>query len=345
MTGKILMLREPEVSTYTSYGCLFSMMDEDVWPWIFNNFIQLRFAKDWGILTFDSHQLLLKNCPGISFYDLPQDMIVQKWDHSLRNVITESIDLGYYLFIYVDRYYIAGTSSYQRQHFPQELFIYGYDLERETVYVADNSQDNRFIAARCSFDELEQGYWELEHTRGFVTEIRFLKRNVPSNSQINLEQIAVNLEYYLYSRKRPDQVEDQEFEYGIQAIERLLTELDAQESAAGELDARPYDLLYEHKWLLEQRVAYLMDNGFIFEDRPVQRGMERLKGAYAALRDRVLEYNASRQTSLLQSISEQLKHNLEEEKRCLTILLHMVREGKASVAKSRTSAAGELARQ
>lgn len=337
------MLREPEVSTYTSYGCLFSMMDEDLWPWIFNNFIQLRFAKGWGILTFDSHQLLLKNCPGISFYDLPQDMIVQKWDQSLRKVITESIDLGYYLFIYIDRYYITGTSFYQREHSPHELFIYGYDLEQDAVYVADNLQAGKFFAGRWSFEELEQGYWNMEQTHGFLTEIRFLKRNVPSNSQIHLEQIAVNLEYYLYSRKRFDLVEDQEFEYGLQAVERLLAELELQPSAAEELDIRPYNLLCEHKWLLEQRMAYLMDNGFISEDRPLQRGMMQLREAYEELRDMVLQYNASRQTRLLRTISVKLMHNLEEEKRYLTVMLHMVREGKAGLIK--LGNASELARR
>lgn len=78
-----------------------------------------------GNFLFDSHQFLLSTCPGISFYNLPQEIVISKWGISLKQVITEAIDMGYYLYFYTDRYYIACTDYYQKEHLMMNYWCMG----------------------------------------------------------------------------------------------------------------------------------------------------------------------------------------------------------------------------
>ena len=55
---KVLAIHEPLISTYTSYGAIFSIIPRSAMPWVLNNFIQINFVEAWGMATFDFHKLL-----------------------------------------------------------------------------------------------------------------------------------------------------------------------------------------------------------------------------------------------------------------------------------------------
>ncbi|WP_440116389.1 hypothetical protein [Paenibacillus sp. QZ-Y1] len=331
MTKKVLKLGEPVISTYTSYGTLTSIMNEDLWPWIFNNFIQVRYAHAWGIFSFDSHQFLLSTCPGIAYHSLPQDMVIKKWGKSLRDVITESIDMGYYLFIYADRYYIASTDFYQRGHLMHELLVYGYDLEHNLIYIADNLEDGKFIQSSCSLDELEEGYWTMSSEYDFWTEIRFLKPNQNLNYAIHVEQIISGMENYLNSSETFDLVRDQKYDFGMQAIKRVFTDIENAAHAGETLDIRVFHLLYEHKMIMELRLAYLMEKGLIDSDVSFMECSTDLKQNYLTLRNIALKYNITRDVRTLGKISEKLKGNLTKEKEFITSFIARLKKVKALV--------------
>ncbi|SFE23054.1 hypothetical protein SAMN04487969_101788 [Paenibacillus algorifonticola] len=313
MSRKALYLQEPEISTYTSYGCLFSIMSEPLWPWVFNHFIQIRYAKGWKMFAFDNHHMLLKNCPGLSFYQLPQDMVVAKWGKSLKEVIIESIDLGYYLYIFVDRHHISLADSYQNGHNIHDLLIYGYDSDKEMALVADNFEE-RFIKAECPFSELEEGYWCLPDKYDFWTEIRFLKRHTAVECSINMEQIAAGMENYLYSKPTFDMVEEQQFDFGFQALQRLLPDLqEINSSSSAQFDLRAFHLLYEHKILMEKRLAYLMEYGYMQHDQHLLDTSAVLKHHYLSLRNLVIKYRFKEDEKLLLSIFDKLRENMEQE--------------------------------
>ena len=48
---KVLAIHEPLISTYTSYGAIFSIIPRSAMPWVLNNFIQIRHGA-WQRLTF-----------------------------------------------------------------------------------------------------------------------------------------------------------------------------------------------------------------------------------------------------------------------------------------------------
>ncbi|OMF98445.1 hypothetical protein [Paenibacillus sp. FSL R7-0337] len=319
----ILPVREPVIKSYTSYGCLFSIVGDETWPWIFNNFIQIRYARGWEIYTFDNHHMLLQNCPGLSFYILPQEIVKLKFG-SLKKTIIDAIDNGYYLFIFIDRYYLHVTDSYEKEHFFHELFIFGYDIERDIVFIADNLVDGKYITTECPFSELEEGYTSIVSEYSFMTDIRFLKPNSDVDCKINLKQIIYGLENYLHSKRTFDLLEEQEFQYGFNAIKLIFDDLDGE---LGSLDYRAFHFLYEHKILMELRLKYLADKAIIGEEiKSILSDSQKLKNNYLLLRNLVLKYNITLDGSILKSISNRLSSNIKEEQNFINALIKILNE-------------------
>ncbi|GIQ70799.1 hypothetical protein DUZ99_16810 [Xylanibacillus composti] len=328
MTTKVLETREPLISAYTSYGSIFSLMEDRLWPWVYNNFIQIRFAPNWRIYTFDHHPILLKNCPGIAFHSLPQEMVVQT-GKTLKQIIIDAIDMGYYLYIFVDRYYIPQSDSYQKEQHIHELFIFGYDLERDVAFVADNLQNGKFVQTSCPFVELEKGYWTIPADFDFWTEVRFLKRKADYECKLNLENIAASIESYLHSRKTFDLVEEQECEFGLESLDRLLDYVGNPELAGHYLDIRPFHFLYEHKLLMATRTKYLMEQERVAFDQSLLGQSINLEKQYMYLRNLVLKYNVKRDQALRDSIYQKLENNLGEERQFLSALLRHIQSNEA----------------
>lgn len=323
MTRRILEMRDPLISAYTSYGSIFSIMDDGLWPWVYNNFIQIRFAPNWQIYTFDHHPILLKNCPGIAYYSLPQDMVIHT-GKSLKEIIIEAVNMGYYLFIFADRYYIPQAGSYQKEHLVHELLVYGYDLENDTALIADNLRHGKFIQTACPFDELEKGYWTIQQQFDFWTEIRFLKRKTEYACRTNLENIAKSIEDYLLSRKTFDLIEEQQCEFGMKALDRLLDYIQKSGQDGNYVDIRPFHFLYEHKLLMALRTKHLMEQEYIALDKLLLDQSIHVERQYMYLRNMVLKYNVKRDPALLGTIHGKLVFNLNEERQFLTALLQHI---------------------
>ena len=46
---KVLAIHEPLISTYTSYGAIFSNIPRSAMPWLLTNLIQINFVEAWGM--------------------------------------------------------------------------------------------------------------------------------------------------------------------------------------------------------------------------------------------------------------------------------------------------------
>lgn len=325
MSKKNLFMRTPEVSTYTSYGCLFSIMDDRLWPWIYNNFIQITYAHTWGIFAFENHVRLLSNCPGISYYEIPRIVVDYKWDKKVENLIIEALEMDYYVYIYVDRYYIKQSSSYQKYCSPHEVLICGYDLSKRTFTIADNLENGKFVVTECTFDEVEKGYWAIKSKYDFMTNIRYLKQNKEYTCHINLPQIILNIDNYLLSKKNYDLIQDQEFDYGFDAYHRLFADiLNAEKSF--ELDWRGFHLLYEHKILMEMRIKYLLDIEVISCSSSFLEAITKLKNDFLVLRNLVIKYNLTLDRNILERIKGNLEDSLNRERSYLFDLLNDLKQ-------------------
>ncbi len=321
MNSKILYMQDPIISASTSYGSLFSIIDDKVWPWIFSNFIQIRYAHWWHMYAFDNHHLFLSNCPAIEYYIIPQSIIISKWNKSLKELIIDVVNSDFYLFLYTDYYYIPASESFLKIHGEHEIFIFGYDLERDLVFVADNLQNGKFIKTQCTFDELEKGYWAVKGNYSFQTDVRFLKTKKNVICNFDLEQVIIELDNYLQSKRTIDLLDEQKCDFGFDAVERILETLNNTSGVENYIDIRPFHLLYEHKLLMDMRIKYMVGNGYLLNNNELVMDFTLLKKKYLIIRNNVLKYNVRHDPKILSYIVNNLHENIKIEKNLITNLI------------------------
>jgi hypothetical protein len=319
-------MKKPPVSSYTSYGALFSIINEDAWPWIYNNFIQIRFAHEWNILAFDNHHLFLSNCPFLDYYIISKEFIISK-NISLLDIIVEAVDLNYYLFMYIDRYYIPVYSTYQKQHFEHEIFISGYNLNKKTIIFSDNISYGKFETAECTIEEFEKAYWNISDKHTFMTEIKFLRQRSNEQFKFNLKNVINQLKNYLYSNETFDLLYLQDCDFGFKAYKKILQMIDSSIEKRELIDIRPFHIIYEHKLLMKNRILYMICNCYLENNNIFLQKAIDLKNKYLHLRDIVLKYNMhielykNYKNKLTKTIKDILDENIHLEKDFISQLI------------------------
>jgi hypothetical protein len=321
MIRKTLQMCDPIINSYTSYGSLFSIINDSMWPWIFSNFIQIRYAQGWRIYTFDNHHLLCSNCPSLAYYVLPQDLIISKWNKSLKDLIIESVNSDYYVFLYADRYFLSISNRFMQVHFPHEIFIFGYNLEKDLVYVADNLQHGKFIRNECTFSELEAAYWAVKQQYSFLTDVRLFKPKNDITPSFDLDQVLISLDNYIHSKRTIDLLNEQKCDFGFNALNRLLEDLNNRLKVTGSLDIRPFHFLYEHKLLMEMRVKYMTQNGYLKDKDNLIINFSKLKDEFLILRNTVIKYNFTQDIKILYNIIHKFEQNITIEKNLIENLM------------------------
>lgn len=312
MSRKKLFMKNPVIWSLPTYGDLFSIISDDVMPWIYNNFIQLEFSKLWGIFAFENHHVLLESCPAIEHYSLAQDMILR--ESTITSFILEMIDMNYYILLTLDRFYIPCYEQYEKQHFYHEVFVFGYDMEMNKIYFADNLKNGRYAAGTCTFTQLKSAYEAVNCKYGFEKDIHLFRRKTEYSCVINEKQIIDSLHRYLESKNSFYVNSDHECDFGIDIFHDLLSDKE-KKVVFDTVDIRPFHLLYEHKVLMRMRIEYLQRNQYLSASFDTKKIIY-LERQYLILRNFVMKGNIKRITKL-EKTSEMLEQNLQYEKQIL----------------------------
>ncbi len=316
---KKLQIIQPIINSYTSYGALFSILPDSAWSWVMNNFIQLNYVYEWDMVTFDCHRLLLSNCPAIDYYE-ERRVAFNSVENGLKQTIIDGIRQGFYLFMYADRYYIKVAEEYHKIHEPHEIFIYGYNLEEDKVYVGDNLEYGKFIFTMCTFSELTEAYKKIDSDRTYLYTIRYLKVHENTDCDLNLNQIISGIEAYLNSYETFEIAGNfTKMDYGISIVDKILAQVASTNN--NKIDIRFFHLFYEHKLLMEMRICYLVKNNYIAENEIDLKDFSDLKSLTLILRNLVLKYNLMSSSVLLDKIYNKL---LEIRKKDVMLLSHLL---------------------
>lgn len=283
---KRLPVTKPLITSWQWHATLFSILsdDENAKKWIFSNYVQLRCYNIQEIFTGDEMLLTdmmpgsssLKQCPYLVFSALTKQQI-ESYCGSVIDFIIKTIDLGGYVYGVFDEAKILCDAEVDYK-FPHELFIYGYNREKEYFYVGDFTFKDHYSHNTVSFEDIERGYEVITASEDHVFKDDYkggrglyviMKNTEKVTYNLDIEYIKDSLREYLNSQdsKKHFRMMRNTFDdttYGIKVYDKALKQIDRQlHLEEPDFDIRALHVMYDHKVLMYERIKYLMNNGYL----------------------------------------------------------------------------------
>ncbi len=289
---KLLPVSYPMITSWQWHATLFSILGEEEMAkeWIFSNYIQLRCYNIEEIFTGDDILLVdmmpgsssLKECPYLLFSMMTKEQ-VESYCGDIINFIIKTIDLDGYVYGVFDEAKILCDSGADYK-FPHELFIFGYDKEKQEFNVGDFTFGEHYSYSTVSFEDVRRGYEIITasedhmfkddykgHRGLYVIQKNMAKQYYSLDVTYIKDTICEYLEakdtknHFRMMRNRFDDTV-----FGVDVYDAVLKQTAKQLSAEEpDFDIRPLHVLYDHKVMMNERIKYLMSKGYMEYDSEI----------------------------------------------------------------------------
>jgi amino acid adenylation domain-containing protein len=335
--SKVLpMCYPPPVMAYPAHGNLLSVIldHEEAFSWFYNYYIQLEAPPEGEGIRLDFYTTLLyKTCPFIYYQRISRELIAKKWD-KISDYIIDCLNLGYYVYFLIDRFYIPEYAEYQKEHKIHDIFVFGYDLSEKSFNVADCFSGGLYRYATATFTQIENGYKNI-HLTGRPdwfdgVELISYRDKFHYTFDINLmigfmkdylSSTSTSQRYKIPSEKYcAEGLERKNFVYGL-AVYQLLQEFMKKFRKDLNYDIRPFYVLWNHKTVMLDRIKYLAENNYLKKDGFLTEGYTKIAEETLNIRNLVLETMVTENPKYVDFIIEKLGEIAEQERKTLENLL------------------------
>lgn len=334
---KIMPMKYPILACYPLHANLLSVISnyECSQNWIYNYYIQLVCPRDYferGMRLDFYSTLLWKSCPYVYYQRISRELISYKWK-SIIEFTMDSIDLGYYVYFNVDTFFISNYTNHGINHRIHDIFIYGYDFNKNLFNVADNFKKGKYSYESATFSDILEGYNNIDLTSRVdwmdgVELISFRKKDNYFDERIHEYKFDVTLAKnficdYLYSRntlKRYNMPSEQwrsgdDWAYGFEIYDLIQNYIEDFANEKVAYDIRPLHVLWEHKKLMSLRIKYLEANSLIYDSDLIYQGFVEIEKKTLLARNLWIKLDIIKEEKLLNKISNLiLEVKLDEEK-------------------------------
>ena len=266
---KVVMQRDITTYLHRSLPLCAILVYDKYLPWYYNNFIQVFSYTD------SNGNVELNYLEGRDCYIEIVDVVclgyhLLKNEKSILEFIIEKINMGYYLVMNVDEFYLPNKGEYHKNHFVHSSLIYGYDNNTKCLKAIGFNQERLFTELTFDYSEFTDAYengkihykkdapwcdWsavQLIRPKSFEGEFPFI-----------ITRFINELEEYLFSKSdlrrlysfeyQPEQVE-----FGFKIYDVFVKNLHNLLDGNMTIDYRAAHLLSEHKKCLYDRIGYVI---------------------------------------------------------------------------------------
>jgi hypothetical protein len=338
MRKKILELAEPISKTYLFEAFPLSIMglyQEKCIPWILSNYIQLDCNSDFTDFLFAVFPGPIgEKSPHLKVQYLSWSGM-RKQGIDIIQFIQNWIDSECYISFQVDEYYIEKSMFFQKEHHVHDLFVYGYDDEKNEVYYVAYDENliysNNLLTYENFCVALENNPLDLEREL-WADKILVYSYNQYGEYPFNREAVKFSISEYLSAKnsfEKYDSFRVPMFEkkYGVEVIETIKdyvarVKRHLLEGTQEKLDLRPLRLVMERSAIMKLRLVYISQNIV-----PLDRLDKKYVGVEEKIRNcfqKSIQYNVTFDKETLDSIYKLLYDYHEEEKEILADLLDVL---------------------
>ncbi|WP_440109532.1 hypothetical protein [Paenibacillus sp. QZ-Y1] len=344
----ILPMNYPVVTCYPNHSNLLSVIsqNERYVDWFLDNYIQLLANKDEykrNILRLDFYTNdLWKTCPFVQIQQISRKTIAKKYDNII-DFFRDSIREQSYVYVLVDKYYISKyQNSYKKNHYVHDIFLYGFDNDKEVFYAADNFAGGKYSYETIKFSESTDAYnhvgiLNLEDWLEGIQLVTYREKNnfwgLTHYYKFDIDKLIIELSDYLTSFKTVKRyghayyqwmLHAADYAFGLEVYDVIINYLNATSDLN---DLRPLFVLWEHKKVMLLRIKYLEENKFIHT--VLSTGYIKIEQETKILMGLYLKYLLTREEKIRQRIISKLSAVRQEEEVILRNLLNLLKTSNA----------------
>ncbi len=319
MKRKLMINTNPlvRVYQYNAYANGVLSIDEKSLPWFLNNHIQLVFYKD----NIEKNNIIFDFFTGNVFGGIPllqyeavnDNYHIKSSQAATIEFIKECINNGYYIYTFVNEFYIPNRLAYNKYDCSHDILIYGYDEDNHLCNTIGYTDKLQFNESEISFDAF---YRAFQCDRNICIRIFKLVDNI--DSKFNISTVYEMLcdyanstncsnklglyfdldtynKYYFEGRLNCGEV------YGLSIYEGLIMYCQVILDNGNKMDMRPFYGNYEHKMCMLQRLDYMEEHNYLSSCNIKDLYTDINKKAKTIL-NLVIKYNITKDKNIIRKI-------------------------------------------
>ncbi|MCE3203129.1 hypothetical protein [Paenibacillus sonchi] len=340
-----LPVANPIITSYTGHASLLSVIqnNDESMPWILGNFIQILMytgENSENSSPFFYRQSDFETCPCIDYQRIGRDIITKKWPNVIEFII-DCIDMGYYISVNLDQFFIKNSPRYQKEHIPHPTFIYGYDCHQEIFNIADFYNYGKFTHCKESFSNIKEAF-DNYHAIFYFHERRFLgaddiflfKIREEFDYQFSVKEIIIFLEDYLNSRNTCRRMpsydyyhySDSRFTFGINIYNVIKNRLETSIHLKEFIQPKYFYIFWDQKKLMLSRINYLGNHKHLDNTDVLYRDVKELEVLTRTLLNLGLKFNLTKDLKIIDRIISAIPILVEKEIKAMELLLRSLQD-------------------
>lgn len=259
-------------------------------------------------------------------------MVKKGWS-SVTKFIMDCIDSNYYVFLYLDQFYIPNSLVYQTRHFPHDSFIFGYDRWKKQFNIADFYKYSKYGFTTASFSQVNKAFRDekLLQASDQLEGIVLVKPVKHDYFNFDVNAMRVLIEDYLQSKLTSKSYTDNYrievgdtrniWVYGLKVYSYLIEFIDLLLQKKVQSELRSFQVLVDHKTLMQLRIKYLAENQLLSNADSIYQEYDLIVNESVRLRNMVIKNYINGKESILQNLMGKIPEIVTKEKDALEKLL------------------------
>lgn len=326
MAQKLLPLAEPRILGYLHHSYVLSIVGhcprfED---WYYSSYVQLYDDYLTGGLNFYEHDFTRIRQPLLDHHSMCIDAF-KTGGYEIVEFAKHCLNTDYYFYTFIEEGDIPGKPAFSAKiSHPHEMMIFGYDDERTVFHTIGFNDKFQYEKQTVSYAHYAKSFKNLRMTADYMNNIHLLKPDLNAEYPFNLKQVTSLLDDYCHSRNTSEQYsmvrKPYHSAFGLAVYDYLIEVFDKVARGKSQPQINSLQILWEHKRVMLERVAYLQRKHGLLLDFDSQRLKEIERLAYKT-RDELIVFSISKDKKCFQKIIANLGMMREMEKDALALLL------------------------
>lgn len=301
--------------------------------WLYSNFIQLVLRIDClekqepgnhllNFLKIDYSYGVHHACPFMKLQIINSELLMAI-NHDIISVLKNFILRDNYVNIYLDDFYIASKTQYQKRHFIHDHLIHGFNNNSFMSYGYDSI--GNLTTTYIDYETIKHAMVNNENYP-----INLFSPNLNITTSIDLINIKELLNDYINafdSTKRLHILTPPKKNriYGMGIYPYLIKYLEYVNSNDEKIDLRIISVLIDHKSCMYKRICFLMKNNYIINDEGLIRTFLTIYEETKIVGNIAIKYNLTLNNKFPAKIQEKLTFIASNEKIAIKNLINIIK--------------------